>query len=241
MKESPFLCCLFDIAAEFKHVTAMFGDNPQRPPTSGDGLQLEVQNIFPTLQGEGLYAGYSSVFIRLGGCNLACSFCDTEFESYHSMTLESMMSEVMRLADGREPLIVITGGEPMRQPLAPLCEALLAEGFTVQIETNGTLYQPLDARVDIVCSPKAGVQGYGQLRPDILQQLSALKFVISERDARYNHVPDIGQGDALPVYVQPMDEYDEVQNARNLTYTAALAQREHYRLSLQLHKIIGIA
>ncbi|CAN0594227.1 unnamed protein product, partial [Ectocarpus sp. 12 AP-2014] len=59
----------------------MFGDNPIRPPEKGDGLHLMVKQIFKTLQGEGPHVGTPSIFVRLGGCNLACDFCDTEFEN----------------------------------------------------------------------------------------------------------------------------------------------------------------
>lgn len=72
----------------------MLGQNPIRPPITGDGTQLFVQSIFPTIQGEGPAAGIPSVFIRLGGCNLACSFCDTEFESFEEMALGDILSTV---------------------------------------------------------------------------------------------------------------------------------------------------
>ena len=138
-------------------------------------------------------------------------------------------------------LAVITGGEPFRQNIAPLCDALLAAGFTVQIETNGTLYRPLDPRVNIVCSPKTTTGIYARLREDLLPRLSALKFIVSAGHALYKTVPEVGQSDfGIPVYVQPMDEYDETKNARNAAYAKDLALTEGYRLSLQLHKILGI-
>ncbi len=219
----------------------MFGKNPKRPPIRGDGHNLFVQEIFTTIQGEGPYAGYPSIFIRLGGCNLACSFCDTEFESFRSVALDAILTEVLMLAGAQRPLIVITGGEPMRQPLGALCNGLLAKDFMVQIETNGTLYQPLDTRVEVICSPKAGTHGYANIRPDVLEIATALKFIISEHLPLYKDVPDIGQGDDKPIYLQPMDEQDEVQNQRNLAHAIRLAHQHNARLSVQLHKLMDVA
>ena len=219
----------------------MRGNNPIRPPVAGDGSRLEVKSIFPTLQGEGPFTGVPAVFIRLGGCNLACAFCDTDFEGFRDMSVKDIVEQMITLADGVRQLVVITGGEPLRQNIVLLCETLLAEGFKVQIETNGTLFRPLPEGVDIVCSPKNTGGGYFPIREDLLPRLSALKFLISRHDENYNHVSDVGQGAyPIPVYVQPMDEYDAARNAENLFYAAELAQRYGYRLSLQTHKILGI-
>lgn len=206
---------------------------------------LEIKRIFSTLQGEGPHAGAPAVFVRLGGCNLACSFCDTDFEDFTALPLGEIVARVQALACEagirRRHLVVITGGEPLRQPITPLCRALLEDGFAVQIETNGTLWRDLPEAVQIVCSPKNQGNGYQTLRPDVLRRANALKFLISARDARYNHVPEVGQRDYdMPVYVQPMDELDERKNADNLALVLRLAQTEGYRLSLQLHKYLGI-
>jgi len=136
-------------------------------------------------------------------------------------------------------LVVITGGEPLRQPIEKLCEVLLAEGFKVQIETNGTLWRALPEEVEIVCSPKNTGQGYFPVREDLRGRVNAFKFLVSAQQSEYADVTDVGQQDT-PVYVQPMDEYDDKKNAANLRLAMKLAQRHGYRLSLQLHKIIGI-
>ena len=224
----------------------MYGKNPIRKPVQGDGASLEVKHIFPTLQGEGLYAGWPSVFVRLGGCNLTCNFCDTDFEDFSGRSLSDIVGEVKRLSvnDKGErvcSLVVITGGEPLRQNIVPLCRTLMDDGFKIQIETNGTLFRELPDGVDIVCSPKNTGNGYGQLRGDLLPRVSAFKFIISAQDAAYASVPDIGQaGRGIPVYVQPMDEYDEAKNRANHALAVALALQHGYRLSLQTHKILGI-
>lgn len=217
----------------------MFGDNPIRPPVAGDGRTLDVQNIFATLQGEGPLAGVPAIFIRLGGCNLACDFCDTEFESYTSMSLEEVMAAVRVLP--HTPLAVITGGEPFRQNIAPLCDALLAEGMEVQIETNGTLWRELDARVQVVCSPKISSGSYHPLREDLLARANAIKFIVSASHPQYGDVADVGQAKyGIPVYIQPMDERDEAKNLANRELAVRLAMRDGARLCLQLHKILEI-
>lgn len=230
----------------------MFGKNPIRPPEKGDGRTLHVHKIFPTLQGEGPFAGRPSVFIRLGGCNLACDFCDTEFEDFHEMPVGHILAQVQDFSANvptaaqtkytqSKILAVITGGEPFRQPIGPLCDVLLEAGFDVQIETNGTLYRPIDPRVSIVCSPKTTTGDYARLRPDLLENVSALKFIVSRGHPLYQDVPEIGQQDYdIPVYVQPMDEYDESKNSANLAFAKELAASKGYLLSQQMHKIWGI-
>ncbi len=219
----------------------MQGNNPIRPPVAGDGKRLEVKAIFATLQGEGLYTGWPAVFVRLGGCNLACNFCDTDFEDYHTMPLAQIVAEVKNLAQDKRSLVVITGGEPLRQNIALLCEALIASGFKVQIETNGTLYRELPKEVDIVCSPKSSGQSYFPVREDLLPRVNAFKFIISAHREDYNHVSEVGQTRyATPVYVQPMDEQDAAKNAENQALALQLAMEHGYRLSLQTHKLLGI-
>jgi len=224
----------------------MYGDNPIRPPRGVDGKLIEIKEIFSTLQGEGPLAGVPAVFVRLGGCNLACTFCDTDFEGFETLPLGAVLAEVERKAVDEtgcrvRSLAVITGGEPMRQNIAPLTSVLLEMGFQVQIETNGTLMRPLPEAVMIVCSPKNTGRGYMPLREDVLDRTSALKFLVSAHDERYGEVPELGQrGRGIPIYVQPMDEHDPIRNARNTELALTIAAREGYGLSLQLHKMLRI-
>ena len=213
----------------------MFGKNPIRRPVNGDGTRLEIVSIFPTIQGEGPYAGWPAIFIRLGGCNLTCDFCDTEFENFEGIGIDEILKQVNELRNTQK-LVVITGGEPFRQPIALLCEKLLALGFKVQIETNGTLFREIPAEVEIVCSPK----NISKIRPDLLERITAFKFIISASNPEYNHVPEVGQDKNSLIYIQPMDEYDANKNARNIEYTRDMALEYGYNLSLQLHKIIGV-
>ena len=219
----------------------MFGNNPIRPIQKGDGNELYIQEIFRTFQGEGPYVGQLAIFIRLGGCNLACSFCDTEFESFEKYKIEDVINEVTSLSDVAK-LVVITGGEPFRQPIEKLCDKLLDKGYKIQIETNGTLYRNIDERVDIICSPKNTGNGYHKIREDLLERLTAIKFIISANDELYNEVFDVGQSKYnIPVYVQPMDEQDEAKNKANMDLAVKLVLEKNLILSLQTHKIAGVS
>jgi organic radical activating enzyme len=217
----------------------MHGSNPIRPPVKGNGDMLDIEHIFATWQGEGPYTGWPAIFVRLGGCNLACTFCDTEFETFKPLALEAVLHQVKSLAGTTRRLVVITGGEPMRQPIEKLCAMLIDAGFKVQIETNGTLYRTLPENVEIVCSPKNTGNGYFPLRADLLARVNAFKFIVSADMPGYESIGDVGQG-TIPVYVQPMDEYDTAKNAANLKRAKELAERYGLRLSLQTHKIMGI-
>ncbi len=224
----------------------MFGKNKILKAEVHDGLHLDVQEIFPTLQGEGPYVGWPSIFVRLGGCNLACDFCDTEFESYKNYSLEKIIAEVLKLAKNEKgvivrKLIVITGGEPFRQPIERLCKELIAENFLVQIETNGTLYRELPQEVKIICSPKVSNNKYHAIRSDLLSRINAFKFIISKSKPNYQDVSEVGQSNfQVPVYIQPMDEYDEAKNQANLGLVKNLCEKHGYLLSLQVHKILQI-
>ena len=242
----------------------MFGKNKILKPENHDGSSLQVQEIFATFQGEGPYVGYPSVLVRLGGCNLACSFCDTEFDSFKEKTVDEIVVEVLRLARDEEGevgveigakknskksagkilrnLVVITGGEPLRQPIEKLCEELLSRGFLVQIETNGTLFRDLPQEVEIICSPKNAGTGYHKIRDDLLEKIAAFKFIISATNPLYTSFGEVGQSAKnIPVYLQPMDEYDEEKNRANVARVLELAAQHGARISLQMHKILKIS
>ncbi|NBX52503.1 MAG: 7-carboxy-7-deazaguanine synthase QueE [Proteobacteria bacterium] len=242
----------------------MFGNNKILAPVVHDGDFLEVQEIFQTLQGEGNFVGQPAVFIRLGGCNLACKFCDTEFDNLEKISLENILQKISDLSLNHlnqrvRNLVVITGGEPFRQPIEKLCDRLIDANFLVQIETNGTLFRNLNDKVKIICSPKATAknivncidqstnssltqtQQYHQIRPDLLARITSFKFIISAHQASYSSVPQVGQDRyQTTVFVQPMDEYDDQKNRENLQLAIKLCQENGYFLSLQTHKIVGL-
>lgn len=224
----------------------MFGKNKILRPENHAGLALDVTEIFSTLQGEGPYAGHPSVFIRLGGCNLSCNFCDTEFDNFQNRALSAILLEVKKQSKNKEEkrvrnLVVITGGEPLRQPIEMLCEELIKSGFLVQIETNGTIFRNLPKEVKIVCSPKTSNKKYFPIRPDLAKRISAFKFIISANDQSYMQISELAKlNPEIPIYLQPMDEYNQAKNQANLQLTSELCQKYGYLLSLQIHKILKI-
>lgn len=224
----------------------MFGKNKIQKPESGDGKSLKVTEIFPTFQGEGFFTGHPAVFIRLSGCNLTCDFCDTEFDKFEEFSVEEIASKATDLSQNEQGerlrnLIVLTGGETLRQPIELLCQELLKNDFQVQIETNGTIFRDIDDRIDIICSPKAQNGKYFPIRPDLLPKINAFKFIISSDKEGYQDIMEVGQSQYnIPVYLQPMDEYNEEKNQANIKKTLELAEKYGARISLQTHKILNI-
>lgn len=201
---------------------------------------LQVHSIFLTLQGEGPYTGKPAVFIRLSGCNLACSFCDTEFDSYDTMEVAEIVTRVKSMRDGAN-LVVITGGEPLRQNLTLLCDLLHEAKMLVQIETNGTIPYNIPKVSQLVCSPKNTCGQYKIISGVILRNTVAIKFLISEDMHGYQKIAEVGQTEyKTPVYVQPMDQYDSKKNLRNVHLAMQLAKKYNATLSLQTHKILQI-
>ena len=180
----------------------MFGKNVIRKLDREEDGKIAVQEIFYTLQGEGPHMLKPAVFIRLAGCHLACTFCDTEFEtgiSNRLSTLEIMTKVYALIADlPFMPVFVITGGEPMRQDITTLLYALLQVGTatpTVQIETAGSIWHPLipvsffDAgMVELVCSPKTPY-----LHPNVQKYCAHYKYIIQERHIdSHDGLPTVG-------------------------------------------------
>jgi 7-carboxy-7-deazaguanine synthase len=223
----------------------MFGKNKVEQQVIND--TLEVNSIFYTIQGEGPYAGCVATFIRLAGCNLRCTFCDTEFEERTTMKLSNVIMEVVAKP---AKLVVITGGEPFRQDIVPLCKYLVENGYTVQIETAGTLTLPdfpFD-KVHVVVSPKTP-----KLHDDMKYASSWKYLVHPERMSDVDGLPDFNtQREGLPagiiarpmndspVFIQPIDFQDEINNRRALYATRDIALEYGYKVSIQMHKLLGV-
>ena len=125
------------------------------------------------------------------------------------------------------------------QPVEHLCEELLVHKYKIQIETNGTVFRELDDKIKIVCSPK-NVNGKFLINEQILARTDALKFILSKTFPDYQTVPDLGQQKyKIPIYVQPMDESCKEKNKNNLKYVIDICMKEKYKISLQMHKLVG--
>ena len=121
---------------------------------------MRIAEIYASLQGEGLFAGTPSTFVRTSGCNLRCVWCDTPFTSWQPEGAERSVADVLAAVEALEPRhVVVTGGEPLLfADVAELCRRLRAEGRHVTIETAGTVW--LDAPADLMSiSPKLAVSG----------------------------------------------------------------------------------
>jgi len=102
---------------------------------------LPIVETFHSLQGEGIHAGRSALFIRLGGCSVGCSWCDTKHSwpaaAHPQRSLSALAAEAQRAAAEGAAFVVITGGEPLEHPLTPLCQALAAADLPLHLETSG--------------------------------------------------------------------------------------------------------
>lgn len=241
----------------------MFGKNQTLPPVRAKGWDgyYWVQEVFPTIQGEGPWAGYTATFVRLAGCNLRCHFCDTDFESSRlELSAEQLARKVLQCMPAhRGPQrVVITGGEPFRQPLWPLVKGLRALAFRVQVETAGTLWEEIPndmAPPLIVCSPKTatvvqGIRNYCRdykyiVRAGEVDPVDGLPCVSTQEAGRPTTLfrPD---RDDVTIWLQPCTEYhadgtvDQHRTNVNTELAASLCMKHGYRLSLQLHKILGM-
>ena len=193
----------------------------------------KVNEIFQSLQGEGYNTGTASVFIRLSGCNLRCSFCDTRHEEGTMMSLPEIVEEVMQYP--LAPLIVLTGGEPslwIDEDFVSVLKQMT--GKRIAIETNGT--HSLPSNLDwITLSPKTGLGNNGDL-PVVLTHCDELKVVYLGQDlTQYDGIT------ATHRYLQPCWVSDENQRFNNMRATVqAVLNNPQWRLSLQTHRILGI-
>jgi len=196
-------------------------------------MDINISEIFASVQGEGRHLGHPSVFVRTSGCNLRCKWgdtlCDTPYTSWDpehvTMSVEAVVHEVDRLREesGHIDHCVLTGGEPvLHNASAPLCDALSARGFFITVETNGTRFMPLTADF-ISISPKLNssvpvgtsvAARHESLRiniPVIRQWLELytcqLKFVVDRADDETEIVQILAElGDGVPtdtVYLMP--------------------------------------
>jgi len=219
---------------------------------------MQITEIYKSIQGESTHAGLPCVFVRLTGCNLRCSWCDSEYTFYggHKMTREEVLEEVEQLSPGGG-LVEITGGEPMLQEreVVPLMQRLLDAGYTVLLETSGE--RPLERVpkgvvkiVDVKC-PNSGESGTFRMENlETLGPQDEAKFVLSDR-TDYEFARDFVAGHNLgqrvnAVLFSPAFSKD-ASGARDASHCLLdprelaewmLADSVPARLGLQLHKFI---
>ncbi len=211
-------------------------------------MTYSVKELFRTLQGEGYHAGRPAVFCRFSGCNLwsgrevdrasaVCTFCDTDFvgtdgtgggKFVSADALAQAVADCWEHSSSANRFVVFTGGEPLLQIDPALIEAVHRLGFEIAVETNGTV--ALVDGIDWVCvSPKANA-------PLNVTKGHELKLVFPQRE----HDPQVFAGlDFRHFWLQPMDGPERQANTD--AAVAYCLDHPRWRLSIQTHKLIGIA
>ena len=181
---------------------------------------IRVSEIFgPTIQGEGVLIGLPTVFVRTGGCDYHCSWCDSLHavdsmfrDTWTPMSTDEIWQEITRLSGARPLMVSLSGGNPAIRPFGPLIERGHAAGYRFALETQGSIAKPWFAALDVlVLSPKPPSSGMGT-DWDALQHClemadgkpeTVLKFVVFD-DADYAYARDAAaRHPHLPVYLQP--------------------------------------
>lgn len=202
-------------------------------------MQLNINEIFYSLQGEGYFSGTPAVFIRLSGCNLRCAFCDTDHSASTPMSVDEILQAISVYPTRHA---VITGGEPAMQLNEDIIGRFHQAGYFVQIETNGTL--PVPQNIDwITCSPKTGALPQGRI--------DEIKLLFHDNPALDSRIPLMETAGANHLYLQPCDHSPasteaspaEIESRNAATIANCINYiKEHPRwaLSLQLHKLLNI-
>ncbi|HHV40981.1 MAG TPA: 7-carboxy-7-deazaguanine synthase QueE [Bacteroidales bacterium] len=199
-----------------------------------EGRLLPLAEDFYTLQGEGFHTGKAAYFIRLGGCDIGCSWCDSKYTWNPSLFPPVPVDAIIsRVVQSPARTVVITGGEPLSYPLGPLCDGLKKEGMELHLETSGSY--PLSGKMDWIClSPK---QNRPPL-PECYPMANELKIIITGpldmEWAEFNRQkvhPD------CRLYLQPEWSRREAILPHIVAYIKA---NPVWKLSLQTHKYIHI-
>jgi 7-carboxy-7-deazaguanine synthase len=218
----------------------------------------QVNEVFQTIQGEGRYTGTPSIFVRLQGCPVGCSWCDTKHTwtidpelavtptqllakrgdspEWSRLTPEALL-ELFQQQGYLARHVVITGGEPCMVDLNPLCELLHKAGYSTQIETSGTFEIKAPAKTWVTVSPKLNMPGGYPVLDSALQRADEIKHPV----AMQKHVDELVAllaehklNDKL-VYLQPIS-----QQKRATELAIASCIKHNWCLSVQVHKYLGI-
>jgi len=206
-----------------------------QPPT------LKISEIFSSIQGEGLRQGEPTIFVRFAGCNLRCSFCDTRsaWRGGRPYSAAQAAEKVRRLRE-RSPArwVCLTGGEPLLQDLKELVQLLKRGKFKVQVETNATRYAPLPFDW-ITISPKPRKYTFA---PEYRKRAREVKLVVT-KNLRFKTIKRLRQAfpAKTPLLLQPQSNRRWSQKlALRLLDESLAAGLENIRLSLQIHKVLGL-
>jgi len=193
-------------------------------------MNLKVKDIFYSLQGEGGRQGAASIFIRLSGCNLNCSYCDTDFEGGEKLSLGQILLMIRQFPC---QWIVWTGGEPALQLTDKCLQFFKLAGYFQAIESNGS--KPLSKLLNYtVVSPKGSLDEIVENNP----QVDEIRYPVKEGDV----IPSIETfPDAMFYYLSPIFTENPEETKANINYCVEqVKQRPQWRLSLQVHKLTGI-
>jgi 7-carboxy-7-deazaguanine synthase len=220
---------------------------------------LKVNEVFESLQGEGSFTGVPSIFVRLQGCPVGCSWCDTkhtwEISLEEEVTVDTVMQQdyesaewffattesLFALFDKQGYLakhIVLTGGEPCMYDLTEFTRLAHIRGYSTQIETSGTFEILTSTETWVTVSPKINMQGGYKMRSDALSRANEIKHPV----AMQKHIDELDlllasmDQSALPlIYLQPISQQ---KRATDLAVKTCI--QRNWRLSLQMHKYIGL-
>lgn len=201
---------------------------------------LKITEIFPSVQGEGLRQGEPTIFIRLSGCNLKCSFCDTKYawKEGQQYSVDQVLEEVRKIRQSfPAQWICITGGEPLLQDIDGLTKALKKGGLKIQVETNATLYRTLPVDWYSI-SPKPDRYAY---RPEYREKAKEVKIIITKNlDLESIRRLRMRFPEKTPVLLQPQSnrKWSIILGITLIRQTIKAGLR-NIRLSSQMHKIFG--
>ncbi|MFC1584694.1 7-carboxy-7-deazaguanine synthase QueE [Fibrobacterota bacterium] len=200
--------------------------------------KIAINEIFYSIQGEGFYTGKPAVFIRTAGCNLSCSYCDTDFSEKERLSCDSILERVREFP---VKMVVLTGGEPTLQAeiLAKLVRQLQQKKYYVTLETNGTSLDTLDADW-VTVSPKLSQGGKW-----VLRRGQEIKVLCEGQDLSVYEDSEFSHYFLQPVEIRTRKwgagERDIKKTREQMKKTIeAVKEKPKWRLSIQIHKELGI-
>lgn len=206
-------------------------------PLTMNTPQYRIVEIFETLQGEGFNTGMPSIFIRFGKCNLACPWCDTNYNQFEMKSLDEIMQTVQNFTAKN---IIITGGEPTIQPnLEILLNQLKAEGYFIAIETNGL--KPVPLQIDYIATSPKRLYQKNYLKHHI-PYANEVRIVVDDDVLDFcEQIENTIKAERY--YLSPCEKDGVMNMLETITQLGLLNQRPNkpkWQLSIQTHKIAGI-